>query len=104
MSEYEKPSRAEDEYFVREELERRKQWAKERAAAMAAEEREKLKQLHWMRCPKDGMELQTTELHGVKIENCGFCHGTWLDAGELEHLLHPSRPDVLHRVLSVFKR
>jgi hypothetical protein len=104
MSDYEKPSRAEDEYFVREELERRKKWAKERAAEMAKEEREKLKQLHWMRCPKDGMELQTTELQGVRIDSCGLCHGMWLDAGELEQLLNPSRPDLVTRVLSVFKR
>jgi hypothetical protein len=40
MSEgFDKPSKAEDEYFVRQELERRKKWAQEQAAKMAAEER-----------------------------------------------------------------
>ena len=103
MSEYEKPSRNEDEYFTRQELERRKQWAKENAAKMAAAEREKLKQAHWMRCPKDGNELHTVELHGVSVDTCATCSGTWLDAGELEHLLHPEKQDLFHRVMSVFR-
>ena len=52
-----KPSKAEDEYFARQELERRKKWAKEQAANMAAAEKENLKKAHWMKCPKCGMDL-----------------------------------------------
>ena len=103
MSEYEKPSRNEDEYFARQDLERRKQWAKENAAKMAAAEREKQKQTHWMKCPKDGSDLHAVELHGVTVETCPVCSGTWLDAGELERLLHPERKDLFHRVMSVFQ-
>ena len=29
--------------------------------------------------------------------------GTWLDAGELDQLLHPERKDLFHRVMSVFR-
>lgn len=103
MSDLDKPSRNEDEYFARQELERKKQWAKENAAKMAAAEREKLKQQHWMKCPKCGSDLHTVELHGVSIDNCATCHGTWLDAGELEQMLQPGKKDLFHRVMSVFK-
>ena len=46
MSEYGKPSRNEDEYFARQDLEKRKKWAQENAAKMASGDREKLKQAH----------------------------------------------------------
>ncbi|MEK6371336.1 MAG: zf-TFIIB domain-containing protein [Acidobacteriota bacterium] len=103
MSDLDKPSRNEDEYFARQELERKKQWAKENAAKMAAAEREKLKQQHFMKCPKCGSDLHTVELHGVSIDTCATCHGTWLDAGELEQMLQPGKKDLFHRVMSVFK-
>jgi hypothetical protein len=103
MSEYGKPSRNEDEYFARQDLEKKKQWAKENAAKMAVADREKLKQAHWMKCPKCGHDLHAVELHGVKIDTCPACGGSWLDAGELDHLLHPERRDLFHRVMSVFR-
>ena len=102
MSEYEKPSRAEDEYFARQELERRKKWAQEKAASMASEEREKLKQLHYMKCPKCGMDLKEIELHGVKVDQCAHCGGVFLDAGELEQL-EKHDDGVMNRVFSMFR-
>ena len=102
MSDYDKPSRAEDEYFAKQELERRKEWAKEREAKMASEEKQKRKEQHWMKCPKCGMDLSTIELHGVKIDQCPSCNGTWLDAGEMEQLLQADQGFV-HKVLSVFR-
>jgi hypothetical protein len=103
MSEIEKPSKAEDEYFVRQELERRKQWAKEQSVKMAAEEKKRLRDLHYMKCPKDGTDLQTIELHGVKIDQCATCSGIWLDQGELDQLMHPDRGGLFHRIGSVFR-
>ena len=105
MSDYEKPSRAEDEYFARQEIEKRKQWAKEQAAKMAAGEKERLKQLHYMKCPKCGMDMKTIELHGVSVDQCPSCGGIYFDAGEVEQLLQHERGSsgVMGRVLSVFK-
>ena len=99
----EHPTANEDEYFARQELERRKQWAKERAAQMATEEKQRLRDLHYMKCPKDGMDLETIELHGVKIDQCATCNGMWLDAGELEQMTRPERAGVMSRIASVFK-
>ena len=102
MSETDKPSKAEDEYFARQELERRKKWAQEQSAKMADAEREKAKQAHWMKCPKCGMDLQEIELHGVKVDQCAHCGGVFLDAGELEQIeKHDS--GVMNRVFSLFR-
>jgi rubrerythrin len=104
MSEFDKPSRAEDEYFARQEVERRKQWAKEQSQKMAAAEKTKLKELHYMHCPKCGMEMKTIELHGIKVDQCPSCGGIYFDAGELEQLLSAEKSGgVIGRVLSVFK-
>ena len=102
MSETEKPSRNEDEYFAKQELERRKKWAQEQAVKMAAEEKERLKQAHWMKCPKCGMDLQEIALHGVKVDQCANCGGIFLDAGELEQIEKHDQ-GVMGRVFSIFR-
>jgi hypothetical protein len=102
MSDFDKPSRAEDEYFAKEELERRKKWAQEQAAKMAVEEKEKLKQAHWMKCPKCGMDLAEIELHGVKVDQCASCGGIFLDAGEMDQL-GKKEEGVMGRVFSMFR-
>lgn len=102
MSEIDKPSKAEDEYFARQELERRKKWAKEQAAKMAVDEKDRLKQAHWMKCPKCGMDLQEIELHGVKVDQCASCGGVFFDAGELEQM-EKRDAGVMSRVFSMFR-
>jgi len=104
MSEFDKPSRSEDEYFAKQEIERRKKWAKEQGAKMATEEKERLKQLHFMKCPKCGMDLSTIELHGIKVDQCPSCGGMYFDAGEVDSLLAADKKTgVLGKVFSVFK-
>jgi protein-arginine kinase activator protein McsA len=103
MSDAEKPSRAEDEYFAKQELERRKQWAREQTAKMAADEKEHAKQAHWMKCPKCGMDLQEIALHGVKVDQCANCGGIFLDAGEIEQLTRHDDHGVLGKVFSIFR-
>jgi hypothetical protein len=99
---FDKPSRNEDEYFARQEIERRKKWAAEQSAKMAGDEKEQTRQAHWMKCPKCGMDLQEIGLHGVKVDQCAHCGGIFLDSGELEQL---SKHDdgVLGRVFSIFR-
>jgi hypothetical protein len=102
MPDFEKPSKAEDEYFARLEIERRKQWAKEQGAKMAADEKERLKKLHWMKCPKCGMDLTTIDFQGVKIDQCASCNGTFLDAGELQEIIKRGG-GFFGRVASIFQ-
>ncbi len=103
MSEIDKPSKAEDEYFARQELERRKKWAQEQAAKMAADQKEQLKELHWMKCPKCGMDLKEIEIHGVKVDQCANCGGVFLDAGEMEQIEKHEQGGVMGRVFSMFR-
>ena len=91
-----KPSRNEDEYFAREDAElMRRERERAQAEAIAAERKS-----HYMKCPKDGYDLTTSNVHGVQIETCSHCGGMWLDAGELEAVSHEDRPNVFTRVLS----
>jgi hypothetical protein len=91
-----KPSRNEDEYFVKQDAELlRKQRAQADAAAVDAERRS-----HYMKCPKDGYDLASSLYHGVQIETCPHCGGMWLDAGEVEAVSHEERPGLLTRVLN----
>jgi Zn-finger nucleic acid-binding protein len=92
-----KPSRNEDEYFAREDAElMRKQRERAHAAAVEAERKS-----HYMKCPKDGYDLTSSEYHGVQIETCPHCGGMWLDAGELEAVaVQEDHSNVLTRVLS----
>jgi uncharacterized protein len=91
-----KPSRNEDEYFVKQEAELiRTQRAQAEAALRDAERKS-----HFMKCPKDGYDLASSMYHGVQIETCPQCGGMWLDAGELEAVSHQDRPGLLTRVLS----
>ena len=86
MQQFDKPSSHEEEYFAREEAERRRKAAKERQALVEAEERERLKELHYMKCPKCGMDLHEITLYEVKVDKCFSCEGVWLDHGELERM------------------
>jgi hypothetical protein len=78
-----KASEKEEEYFARMEFERRRKVMEEKHKHSTAEEKRKLKDLHYMRCPKCGMELIEIVYKGMKIDECSTCKGIWLDAGEL---------------------
>jgi uncharacterized protein len=97
-----KPSDNEEEYFARQEIERRRRAAEERKAAMLDEERERHRALHFMRCPKCGMELEEIAFGDVRIDKCFNCEGMWLDKGELESL-RKKEPGFVGRLLSTFR-
>jgi hypothetical protein len=98
-----RPTEAEQEYFARLEFERRKKAEEEKQAALAQAERERLRELHYMKCPKCGMDLAEIDYRGLKVDKCTGCEGVWLDAGELESVSTLDRPS-LDRLFSVFRR
>ena len=59
---------------------------KEARAADDAKQREELKKLHWLCCPKCGHGMKTQDYHGLQVEVCPFCEGVLLDRTELEEL------------------
>ena len=62
-----------------------------------------MKELHYMRCPKCGMELSEIDYKGIKVEKCLSCDGLWLDAGELEQISKLEKAS-LDKLLRVFKK
>ena len=107
MSEINKPSSTEEEYFALEEIEKKRKLALKQAEEMAAKAREDVKKLHYMKCPKCGMDLQTLTKGKVEVDTCFNCQGVWLDAGELEQVIAQGSEHggkVMGAVLNLFKR
>jgi rubrerythrin len=92
----------EEEYFIRLEFERAKKVEEELKKKMLEDERSSLKELHYMRCPKCGMQLVEIDYKGIKIDKCTVCNGVWLDHGELEAIVNLDKA-VISRLLSGFK-
>lgn len=97
-----KPTREEDEHMARAEAELLKRKAEEYRAKMLAEERERERQLHFMKCPKCGMALQEVTFGEVHIDKCFSCEGLWLDQGELEHI-REQEAGFFGRLLDLFR-
>ena len=51
------------------------------------EERERLRQAHWMKCPKCGNEMRAEQLEGIEIERCSVCGGMFFEHSEFQTLL-----------------
>ena len=98
-----KPTESEDEYFLRLEQELKIRVDEKKREQASKEERGKLRELHFMKCPKCGMDLIEIDFKGVKIDECSACRGMWLDAGEFDALVKIEKP-VLERLLKVFKK
>ena len=85
------------------EFERKKKIEDEKYYKLAEEEKKRLKELHFMKCPKCGIERIEIDYKSTKIDKCSGCEGVWLDAGELEALSKLEKTG-LDKLFSVFKR
>jgi len=97
-----KPSSNEEEYFARQEMERKRKFAEDRQARLLAEEREQARALHFMKCPKCGMGLEEIAFGEVRLDKCFGCEGIWLDKGELESI-RKKEAGFLGKMLDVFR-
>ncbi len=82
-----KPSEKEEQFFREQELKRQLAQARAEQEAMAAAEKQRLKELHYMHCPKCGQALIVEKYGDVEVDVCGGCKGLWLDANELDQIL-----------------
>ncbi|HET6412337.1 MAG TPA: zf-TFIIB domain-containing protein [Anaeromyxobacter sp.] len=92
----------ENDYFIREDAERKRALAQAVRRELEQAERERLKLLHWMRCPKCGMEMHEVKLRGMDVDVCFSCNGIFLDQGELAHLQKPESHGVMNAILNWF--
>lgn len=98
----EKPSRNEDEYFAKQNLE----IIHEMRMKLDAERKKAERLAHLQKCPRCGGDLKEKQSEQVKIDECTDCGGIWLDKGELEQLARVNKArGVSGGVLgSLFKR
>lgn len=82
-----KPFPSENLHIWLEEQQRRlESLAVQQSTASEAEKR-RLKELHWMHCPKCGAQLSAEQCGPVEIDVCPSCQGVWLDATELASIV-----------------
>jgi hypothetical protein len=82
-----KPSEKEEQYFIELELKRQLAQARQEQEQMAAAEKQHLRDLHYLHCPKCGQHLASEKYGAVEIDVCAGCKGLWLDANELDQIL-----------------
>ena len=95
-----KPSRNEEEYFVRQEADLLK--ARRVEAERASLEAEQ--QSHYMKCPKCGHDLTVEQYRGLEIDRCTNCDGVWFDAGEAEQLVGDGQEGIMASVFDAVVR
>ncbi len=104
-----KPSKPEDEFVAAEEVEAKRKLAFQQGQLLAQQQREALKKLHYMKCPKCGFDLHSLDEGQLRLDTCFNCHGVWMDAGQLAKLkaqgaqLH-HRTALVDSILNLFKR
>jgi Zn-finger nucleic acid-binding protein len=98
-----KPGEKEEEYFAREEFKRKKKEQEDLQLKLETEEKKRLKELHYMHCPKCGLDLIEINYKGIAVDKCSSCEGVWLDAGELEAISELEK-GILDRWFTVFKK
>lgn len=93
----------EDEYFARIEFDKRKKALDEKQRLMKKEERRRLREQHWMNCPKCGMKMVEISFEGIKVDKCSECLGIFFDDGEVDQLIGKNKPGFLSRMAEIFK-
>lgn len=78
-----KPNFNEDEYIWVQEMQQRMAKLEREQQAESEAEKRRLKETHWMHCPKCGQKLSPEKCGSVEIDVCPSCKGVWLDKGEL---------------------
>ena len=98
-----KPSKKEEEYFAKQMFEEKQKIEQDKQKNLAAAERRKAKELHFMKCPKCGMNLVEIDYRNLKVDRCSACEGVWLDSGELAQVVKLEK-GALDRLFSVFSK
>jgi hypothetical protein len=98
-----KPSEREEEYFARQMFDQKQKVEQEKQKHLADAERQKAKDLHFMKCPKCGMNLVEIDYKSIKVDRCSACEGVWLDTGELAQIVKLEK-GALDRLFSVFSK
>jgi uncharacterized protein len=100
-----KPNKNEDEYIWVQELQQRMAKLEKKQQAESEAEKLRLKEAHWMHCPKCGQKLSMEKCGSVEMDVCPSCKGVWLDAGELGTIVESAgRGSFFHKCLRIIRR
>ena len=65
-------------------------------------EREQQRELHWMRCPKCGGQMEEIAVEVLRLDRCQSCNGVFFDDGEIAILRQiQTRQDLLSSLLAL---
>jgi Zn-finger nucleic acid-binding protein len=100
-----KPSQTEDEHIWVQEMQRRMARLAQEQQEQTEAEKKRLKEAHWMHCPKCGNQLATETCGAVEIDVCPSCKGVWLDMGELGTIVETaSQNSFFHKCLRIVRK
>jgi uncharacterized protein len=100
-----KSNRVEDEYVWVQEMQQRMTRLAREQQAQAEAEKQRLKEAHWMHCPKCGQQLAAEICGGVEIDVCPSCKGVWLDQGELGSIVESAgQNSFFHKCLQIIRK
>jgi rubrerythrin len=93
-----------EQYFAAKELEKLKAFREKRKQEEITKEKEELKKLHYMHCPKCGTKMEVITMENIEIDKCPECLGLYFDNHELEQLLEiefNKRKNIVHRIFGL---
>ena len=95
-----KPSQPEGEYFAREDAEKKRRLALQVKRETDEAERARLRALHFMHCPKCGMEMHEVKLGELDVDVCFACNGVFLDRSEIDVIAAPRQKGIMAAILN----
>ena len=95
-----KPSQPEGEYFAREDAEKKRRLALQVKRELDESERQRLKALHHMRCPKCGMPMHEVRLRELDVDLCFACGGAFLDRDDIDVIAAPHQKGIMAAILN----
>jgi Zn-finger nucleic acid-binding protein len=98
-----KPSSGEDEFFAKEDALKKRKLALQLAKELASDERKRLRDLHFMHCPKCGMKMEQVRFRNLDVEVCFSCNGIFLDKGEIDIIAAPQQKGIMAAILNWFR-
>ncbi len=98
-----KPSPTEDEFFAREDVEKKRKLALQVKRQLSDDERKRLRDLHYNHCPRCGIELQQVRIGPLAVDVCFGCNGAFLDRHEIEVIAAPQQKGIMSAILNWFK-
>ena len=97
-----RPNESEEEYFARQEFERRKKALADTQSRDAEAERQRILTIAKGRCPKCAAPLVTITFRGVELDKCSGCEGLWFDTGELARVMGQEESGFLGGLKRIF--